>query len=261
VRAKTLFASTRTTLVRELGRERFEGRGANLFVTDAREVLDVREWEERERVGGGGGAAAGAAAPLTEEERELSGVKRAEEEERYGGGGGTRGRDLMGSSGSGTGGSAGVKMKMDDRARKALAEMGERVGSEGGDGRVVQLVWSYRYFKSPLTPSSLLILSRVVHRPGYRNAHALPLILRRLARRTLVEDPQRHPIIYLLSAPVRNLDHLHLLLSWLVQDQGAHAVRQLASQRGECGTGRGRRGRQTHRDRSTGRDRRGEIKG
>lgn len=133
VRAKTLFASTRATLIKELGRERFEGR--NFFVTDRREILDLREWEERngdvgkdvdERV-------------LTREEREERVVRRAEEEERYGG---TKGRDLMGNGGgSGEGEKTlGLKMKMDDPARNALAQMGEGIRNEAGGGVVVQLV-------------------------------------------------------------------------------------------------------------------------
>jgi hypothetical protein len=119
-------------VIKELGRERFE---AKLFLTEAREVLDPREWEERD------GGEAVQDGPLTTEERELRGVKRAEEEERYAG---TKGRDLMGNSGSGGDGDEGVKtkglkMKMDDKAREALREMGQGAGREG-DGRVVQMV-------------------------------------------------------------------------------------------------------------------------
>ncbi len=126
MRAKTLFASTRTTLIRELGRERFEGR--NLFLTDPGEVLDPREWRGREGEGEDEG-------PFTREERELRSVRRAEDEERYGGG--TKGRDIMGNGGGEK--MLGFKAIMDDPAKQALAEMGRAVPTEGG-GTFVQLV-------------------------------------------------------------------------------------------------------------------------
>jgi hypothetical protein len=76
VRAKALFASTRATLVKELGIE-----GGTLFATEAAEILEPKEWEGRDK-----SSTAGAAdeALLTSEERELQGVKRAEDEERHG---------------------------------------------------------------------------------------------------------------------------------------------------------------------------------
>ncbi|ERF71237.1 hypothetical protein EPUS_08155 [Endocarpon pusillum Z07020] len=138
VRAKTLFASTRTTLIRELGRERFEGR--NLFLTERREVLDPQEWKDRDRDEDAGGDEEG---PYTKEEKELRGVRRAEDEERYGG---TKGRDILGTSGGGGGGASGngvktlgFKAKMDDAAKQALAEMARAVQTEGGGGMLVQL--------------------------------------------------------------------------------------------------------------------------
>lgn len=137
VRAKTLFASTRTTLVRELGRESFEGR--NLFLTERREVLDLEEWRERERERDGG-VGGGEEGPYTKEEKELRGVRRAEDEERYGG---TKGRDIMGNGGGGGGNgekTLGFKAKMDDPAKQALAGMGRAVQSEGGGATLVQLV-------------------------------------------------------------------------------------------------------------------------
>ncbi|KAF7504071.1 hypothetical protein GJ744_002836 [Endocarpon pusillum] len=136
VRAKTLFASTRTTLIRELGRERFEGR--NLFLTERTEVLDPQEWKDRDRDGDVGAEKEG---PYTKEEKELRGVRRAEDEERYGG---TKGRAIMGNSGGGGASgngekTLGFKAKMDDPAKQALAEMGRAVQTEGGKGMLVQL--------------------------------------------------------------------------------------------------------------------------
>lgn len=125
-------------MIKELGRERFEGRGSNLFCTDRREVLDIGEWEEREA--GIGDEDDGV---LTREERELRDVRRAEEEERYSG---TKGRDLMGGADTGNAGAGdegektkGLRMKMADDARKALGQMGEGMKSDG-EGKIVQLV-------------------------------------------------------------------------------------------------------------------------
>lgn len=133
VRSKTLFASTRATLVRELGAEKFKD---TLFVTDAEEVTDQKQWEERERGKNGDTDAR----LLSTEERELQSVKRAEEEERHG----TSGRDLMGGGGSGaqgTGGrgaagagASGIRMKITDEAKDALGHL-----KEGSGGAFVQL--------------------------------------------------------------------------------------------------------------------------
>ncbi|KAK5956574.1 Twinfilin-1 [Knufia fluminis] len=120
VRQKMLFASTRNTLIRDLGLEKF---GDNVFVTDAEEVLDPRQWETR---GKGDKSDAGRSQDiLSTEERELQGVKRAEEEERHG----TSGRDLMGEGGSGGGRLA---MKITGDAKEAL-------GSLAREGAFVQL--------------------------------------------------------------------------------------------------------------------------
>lgn len=143
VRQKTLFASTRATLVRELGSEKFV---ETVFVTEREEILDPAQWEERS---GSGAAAAGTSTStlahqsrggvdpglLSVEERELQAVKRAEEEERHG----TRGRDLMNNesreAGARTGTGTGVTMKIADEARSALAQL----RTSSGSGSVVQL--------------------------------------------------------------------------------------------------------------------------
>lgn len=152
VRQKTLYASTRATLTRELGSEKFE---QNVFATEPEEVVDPQAWEER--VGGSSTAAGGAAAAtgaasgsvndhlLSREERELQDVKRAEEEERHG----TKGRDLMGTSGGGGSGtstprgesSSGLRMNLSPSARTGLASMGPRGENRSGPerGRMVQL--------------------------------------------------------------------------------------------------------------------------
>ncbi|EXJ61420.1 uncharacterized protein A1O5_11735 [Cladophialophora psammophila CBS 110553] len=133
VRQKTLFASTRTTLMRELGSEKFS---ETVFLTEREEILDPAQWDERSK----GSAAASGGVPtsnarggvdaglLSVEERELQAVKRAEEEERHG----TRGRDLMGEGGSGAGqGKGGVMMKIADEAKSALTGFKSTDSSEG----------------------------------------------------------------------------------------------------------------------------------
>ncbi|OJD23950.1 hypothetical protein ACJ73_04690 [Blastomyces percursus] len=87
VRAKTLFASTRATLVRELGSEKF---ASTIFAADAEEVLDAAVWKERDadRNAATGGAADDSKAESRREdlmgkkERELNEVRRQEEEAR-----------------------------------------------------------------------------------------------------------------------------------------------------------------------------------
>ncbi|PGH02481.1 PTK9 protein tyrosine kinase 9 [Blastomyces parvus] len=87
VRAKTLFASTRATLVRELGSEKFT---STIFAADAEEVLDAAVWKERDadRNAATGGAAEDGEAEsrredlMGKEERELSEVRRQEEQAR-----------------------------------------------------------------------------------------------------------------------------------------------------------------------------------
>ncbi|ETI28139.1 hypothetical protein G647_00588 [Cladophialophora carrionii CBS 160.54] len=127
VRQKTLFASTRNTLMRELGSEKFS---ETVFLTEREEILDPAQWEERARgsaAASGGVPTAGATRAavdeglLSVEERELQAVKRAEEEERHG----TRGRDLMG---EGKGKNA---MKISDEAKSALSAFKDVAASEG----------------------------------------------------------------------------------------------------------------------------------
>ncbi|KAL2385070.1 hypothetical protein RJZ90_001533 [Blastomyces dermatitidis] len=87
VRAKTLFASTRATLVRELGSEKF---ASTIFAADAEEVLDAAVWKERDadRNAATGGAADDNEAESRREdlmgkkERELNEVRRQEEQAR-----------------------------------------------------------------------------------------------------------------------------------------------------------------------------------
>ena len=106
VRLKMLFASTRNSLTRDLGLEKFAD---NLFATDPEEILDPASWESRKK------STSRAEDMLSSEERELQGVRRAEEEARYG----TSGKDLMGSGGSG----GRLAMKINDDAKSAINQL------------------------------------------------------------------------------------------------------------------------------------------
>ncbi|KAK2879523.1 hypothetical protein FQN49_000797 [Arthroderma sp. PD_2] len=85
VRSKTLFASTRATVVRELGSEKFTD---NIFATDVEEVLDESEWREREldmnaKSGAGGTSGDDRLDELMgEQERELNAVRKGENDAR-----------------------------------------------------------------------------------------------------------------------------------------------------------------------------------
>lgn len=108
VRQKMLFASTRLTLVRELGTERFE---EQLLVTEAQE-LTKEGWEKHEQH-------VALAPPLTEEETVLGEVKRKEQEE--GTGTGAR-KNHIGGGGS-------LKMNVTDEALEALKALGDESGA------------------------------------------------------------------------------------------------------------------------------------
>jgi twinfilin-like protein len=111
VRQKMLFASTRLTLVRELGREHFR---ETIFATSKEEVTPegFEKHDKHEQL----------EAPLTEEERSLQGVKRAEAEE---GSRGTGTREIhMGQK---------MAVPVHEDALQALKEL----GTEGGKSVVV----------------------------------------------------------------------------------------------------------------------------
>ena len=87
VRSKTLFASTRATLVRELGSEKF---GETVFAVEEGEVVKEAEWRERDADKANGKGNAGGEAEeerrrvevMGEQERELYLLKKAEAEVR-----------------------------------------------------------------------------------------------------------------------------------------------------------------------------------
>ena len=124
VRAKTLFASTRSTLTRELGTEKF---ASTVFATEEEEVLGQDAWRERD---GEGPNAVSREDMMGEKERELEAVRRAEAEARSG----TPGRDIGigGTFGPGSGSGMRVSMPVDEAAKTALRDL--------QDGGLVQLV-------------------------------------------------------------------------------------------------------------------------
>lgn len=107
-----LFASTRLTLARELGTERFR---ESLFATELSE-LDSEGWQRHD-------ASGALKAPLTQEEETLRGVKDAEADAR----GGTDRQKLA------TGNQ--MSLSISGEARQALTSLEDGVG-----GRLVQLV-------------------------------------------------------------------------------------------------------------------------
>ncbi|PNS15262.1 Twinfilin-2 [Sphaceloma murrayae] len=117
VRQKMLFASTRLTLVRELGIERF---GETLFCTEAKEVTP-EGWERHVRH-------LGTEKPLTEEERASAGIR---EEEMREGTQGMQGRE-MGGMGRGSSGNKGLRRGdgVEERVRGLLGK---------GEGELVVL--------------------------------------------------------------------------------------------------------------------------
>lgn len=112
VRQKMLFASTRLTLVRELGVERFR---ETIFCTE-KEELTKEGWRRHEQH-------TKLAAPLTEEEEGLRGVKEAEAAES----GGTGGRKRVGGGG--------IELGLEEGLVDAIRSVGE--GPEGGCVQVV----------------------------------------------------------------------------------------------------------------------------
>lgn len=148
MRAKTLFASTRATLVRELGSEKFT---STIFAADAEEVLDTAVWKERDadRNAATGGVAEDGEAEsrrhdlMGKEERELNEVRKQEEQERSM----TRRRDvgIGGTIGRGNGnGESELHIGIGDGVKEALQQ-------ERASGSVIRLVSCFPF----LLPNSL----------------------------------------------------------------------------------------------------------
>lgn len=118
-----LFASTRSTLVRELGTEKF---ASTVFATEEEEIVAQEAWQERDEEKTG----ARREELMGEKERELEAVRRAEAEARNG----TPKRDIGigGTFRSGSVPGLRVSTHFEDAVKTALKEL-----QEGG---LVQLV-------------------------------------------------------------------------------------------------------------------------
>lgn len=170
VRAKTLFAATRASLVRELGSEKF---AATVFATDEDEVVGEAAWRERELAAAGDSydqldssspSGIGAARTAREElmgdqERELERVRRAVEEARVssisrdiGIGGTFKRQQGAAGAGAGAGASMAVAMAMDDQARDALRGLQQ--------GCLVQLVCLFTCLPAGRLVEGVLCLSK-----------------------------------------------------------------------------------------------------
>ncbi|KAF4314384.1 Tannase/feruloyl esterase [Botryosphaeria dothidea] len=144
VRQKTLTASTRLTLVRELGSEHF----AETFFVTLAEELSAEGWKRHE-------AHVAGAAPLTEEEQNLVGIKEAEALES----GGTGARRVQ-TSGH-------LSMQVQDGIKEALRGL-----SAGADGNLVQLdidldSETFRLVSNTTVPSAELSSAIVADAPRY----------------------------------------------------------------------------------------------
>lgn len=129
VRPKMLFASTRSSLVRELGTEKFD---STVFATEEDEILGQEAWKERD----GDSAGVGREELMGEKERELEAVRRAEAEARNG----IPQKDIGigGTFGPGSGSGMRVSMPVEEAAKTALKEL-----QEGGLVQLVQCPLSY----------------------------------------------------------------------------------------------------------------------
>ncbi|KAF1935685.1 twinfilin-1 [Clathrospora elynae] len=143
VRQKMLFASTRLTLVRELGGEHF---AESVFTTEAAE-LTSEGWEKHVKH-------TESENPLTEEERTLREVKEAEAGE----GRGTGGRGLA------QGGR--IAIRADDEIAAALRKLGQH-GAGGKENNLVQL-------RMDTATETLQLVSSVSATPGTVSEHIDP---------------------------------------------------------------------------------------
>lgn len=167
VRQKMLFASTRLTLVRELGIERFR---ETLFATEAQE-LTAEGWEKHEKHGE-------LEAPLTEEEAGLKGVKEAEISES--GGTGTRRGHV----------SRGVEVKTGEGVLEALGSLRE----EGCRGTLVQLKFAL--------PEEVLVLESSVD--GVAVGKVAETISKSEPRFSFYSTEQEGEIVFIYTCPTQS---------------------------------------------------------
>ena len=200
VREKMLFASTRLTLVRELGIERFR---ETLFATEAAE-LTAEGWAKHEKH-------STQAAPLTQEEEGQAGLREAEAQES----GGTTARKGH------------VASKLDAvTTEDGLEEKLGELMKEGSGGLLVQLASTHRVSVSPAAPGNtytdiiFAVLQPARRDPPRRLLHALRCSCP--AGQHLVAD---RPAPQLLLVPWKhNTNRVHLHLPFRFQAERTHDV-------------------------------------
>ena len=194
-----LFASTRLTLVRELGIERFR---ETLFVTEASE-LTPEGWARHEKH-------TAQEAPLTEEEAGQAGLREAEAQES----GGTTARKGHVSNKTDA-------LKKEEGLDQALGELMKAENK----GLLLQLVSTCP--DEARIPAAADLANTEI-RPPRRNPPPRLHRLLRLSFRSRQHSPLHRPTpeLLLLSFLVlqRAADRLHLHLSHDLQDQGPHDV-------------------------------------
>lgn len=153
-----LFASTRATVTRELGTEKFT---SSVFATEESEILDEKAWRERDNEGP---KAVSREDLMSEKERELEAVRKAEAEARNG----TSGIDI--GMGGTLGPRAGTRMRVtmpaDEAATTALRDL-----QEGG---LVQLVCVMGYYLRRMDWDSKLTFKRQLTFPRRRSFWPTP---------------------------------------------------------------------------------------
>lgn len=218
-----LFASTRSTLVRELGTEKFDD---TVFATEEDEILGREAWSERD----GDKAGVGREALMGEKERELEAVRRAEAEARSG----TPQRDIGigGTFGPGTGSGMRVSMPVAEEAKSALKEL--------GDGGLVQLVWIfasstifYKCWVEGCGRHGFIYKANIWFSNadcGYPHRDYHPCRQSVWGSTGLCCHPHllHFASVFLLSLPRLGCGSVHLHVPHGIIHQGAHAARQFA---------------------------------
>lgn len=247
VRSKTLFASTRATLVRDLGSEKFAD---TVFAVDPADVLEPNAWRERDgdRAGSrgrdgetGGQGEEDEEEALTEHERQLREVRRQESEERSMGMG-------MGKRDTGVGGEVGggadTALRLEDGLVDALLEM------HAEEGKVVVLVsdilflYVYgvhvRLYLFEVRHANYIFIVNADHRREHRDLCRRLEQIEHLASRRARPHLQHQTPVHVLSLSRLLSPAVHLHVSDGRVHQRAHAERELADCGPETCAGQGR---------------------
>jgi twinfilin-like protein len=211
VRSKTLFASTRATIVRELGSEKFTD---SVFAVEEEEVLSESEWRERDADkkatrGGEDEDEKRREQVMGEQERELHRLNKEESQERS-----MSHRRDIGIGGSVGGKRPGVPMNVGDGVVDALLEI------RNEEGNVVVLVSIQSVYAGAAKANST---------QDYRRAHRVlcPLFKanQHLSGAATRADLRHETPVHVLSISQHPGARLYLYLSAQIFHQGTHAQR------------------------------------